>query len=419
LTREQDYLSVLVKLGERLNNHGISWSLGGSLMLKLRGMDVSAEDIDILVSTSHKEDLEQALKEFGYHKEDGSTDYPTKHFYECVIDGVDVDIMVGFAVATKQRTYTFDQEAEVDEIMIDGVSIYLSSLEEWLRAYEAMNRTEKVALIKKHLLSGENSKRQTENQEWMMEDINKIASFLARRDINCLSKEELDKTYGIPQVDLLILLGNSIPYIARLAGKAYLNGLAKYFMIVGGQGHSTAMLKENLQDVSNTNSEAEMLREYLVNTLGIEKTEILLETNSTNCGDNALQALKVLKKEELDVHSILLMQDPTMQRRSHASFVKEWKDSSPLIISYAPFVPLISSFTPLVFQESSEEIEYWNKERFLSLLMGEIPRLRDDKDGYGPKGKGFIDKVDIPIHVEKAYQDLLEILKANIDDRTR
>jgi hypothetical protein len=40
--------------------------------------------------------------------------------------------------------------------------------------------------------------------------------------------------------------------------------------------------------------------------------------------------------------------------------------------------------------------------------MGEIPRLRNDEHGYGPRGAGYIAAVDIPLPVEAAYQRLLE-----------
>jgi hypothetical protein len=46
-------------------------------------------------------------------------------------------------------------------------------------------------------------------------------------------------------------------------------------------------------------------------------------------------------------------------------------------------------------------------ERFLSLLLGEIPRLRDDENGYGPNGKRFIGHVEIPDDVLAAYERLL------------
>jgi hypothetical protein len=46
-------------------------------------------------------------------------------------------------------------------------------------------------------------------------------------------------------------------------------------------------------------------------------------------------------------------------------------------------------------------------ERFVSLVMGEIPRLRNDENGYGPNGRGYIVAVDIPPAVEAAYDRLL------------
>lgn len=38
--------------------------------------------------------------------------------------------------------------------------------------------------------------------------------------------------------------------------------------------------------------------------------------------------------------------------------------------------------------------------------MGEVPRLRDDAEGYGPLGKGFIAHVEVPPEVEAAWQTL-------------
>ena len=49
----------------------------------------------------------------------------------------------------------------------------------------------------------------------------------------------------------------------------------------------------------------------------------------------------------------------------------------------------------------------WDMERYISLLMGEIPKLSDDENGYGPKGKGFIAHIDIPSDVRNAFEELL------------
>lgn len=48
----------------------------------------------------------------------------------------------------------------------------------------------------------------------------------------------------------------------------------------------------------------------------------------------------------------------------------------------------------------------WDLERYITLLMGEIPRLTDDPEGYGPKGKGFIAHVEIPLAVRNAFLEL-------------
>lgn len=51
---------------------------------------------------------------------------------------------------------------------------------------------------------------------------------------------------------------------------------------------------------------------------------------------------------------------------------------------------------------------YGSRERLLSLALGEIPRLRDDENGYGPRGRGFIAHVDIPEAVEAAWRRLAD-----------
>lgn len=63
-----------------------------------------------------------------------------------------------------------------------------------------------------------------------------------------------------------------------------------------------------------------------------------------------------------------------------------------------------------IFQKYLQEIHgMWESDRYINLLMGEIPRLRDDENGYGPAGKGFIAHVDIPENVEKAFSELKDI----------
>jgi hypothetical protein len=49
----------------------------------------------------------------------------------------------------------------------------------------------------------------------------------------------------------------------------------------------------------------------------------------------------------------------------------------------------------------------WPFERWVALVLGEIPRLRDDSEGYGPKGKDYLAHVDVPEEIASAHARLV------------
>ena len=51
----------------------------------------------------------------------------------------------------------------------------------------------------------------------------------------------------------------------------------------------------------------------------------------------------------------------------------------------------------------------WDMDRYVNLLMGEIPRLTDGPEGYGPRGRQFIAHVDIPEEVQTAFTELKKV----------
>ncbi len=243
-------------------------------------------------------------------------------------------------------------------------------------------------------------------------DLNDMISFLSRRDIPQLTGHALNAGFGISRADLLIILGSSIPYLAELGARAFLDGVARELMIVGGIGHSTKYLAENIRnnpeyrDIAAENRpEADILREVVSKNTGLDVNSIIIENRSTNCGENASQALKVIKERTGIPASVIIIQDPTMQLRTHASFLKAWAGEKTRIISYSPFIPHIKAETGSL-KLSDNIYGLWSFDRFIDLVMGEIPRLRDDQEGYGPKGKNFIAHVDIPDNVLEAYARL-------------
>jgi len=167
------------------------------------------------------------------------------------------------------------------------------------------------------------------NDYQIIDDLNNIITFLSKRDIDDLSCKSLIDKFWIKQVDMIIILGSSIPYIAELAAKAYESGLSKDIMIVGGIGHSTKYLIQTvLQDNKYKGidiydkSEADILSQIISRRENIKLGEIIVENKSTNCGSNAYESLNILKEKGPIPESIILIQDPTMQLRSYATFFK-------------------------------------------------------------------------------------------------
>lgn len=140
---------VLSNLARELNGNGVVWALGGSLMLHYEGYEVEVNDIDILVDNRSHEALLKTINDYPYIYINSDEKYQTEHFYSLTIDGIDIDIMVNFKVKTKAGLYEFpfNKSKITKEIQIQNETICLSSVEEWFKAYKAMNRTDKVDII--------------------------------------------------------------------------------------------------------------------------------------------------------------------------------------------------------------------------------------------------------------------------------
>jgi len=160
-----------------------------------------------------------------------------------------------------------------------------------------------------------------------------------------------------------------------------------------------------------------MERYFDVSAITSKGCRILVEDLSTNCGANASRSRNVLEAAGvLTPRTVVVIQDPTMALRTVASFEKTYADvqEPPTFLSCPVFVPeMRPTESGLMFSVVHVlEMELWEVGRFLDLIMGEIPRLRDDGEGYGPKGKGFIAHVDIPAQVEDAWRRLAVSLGA-------
>ena len=152
--------------------------------------------------------------------------------------------------------------------------------------------------------------------------------------------------------------------------------------------------------------EAHVLRDIAERFWGIDRSRVLVDDASTNCGENATFSRRVLEASGRKAETVLIVQDPTMQRRTDATFRHVFRDTPTAFVSWPTFTPQVALDGEGLRFTTPELPGLWPMDRFLSLLLGEIPRLRDDAAGYGPRGKGFIVHVDIPAEVEAAYAHL-------------
>ena len=239
-------------------------------------------------------------------------------------------------------------------------------------------------------------------------DLETIGAFLARRDVATLDPHESSPTY-----DVLVLCGSAVLASVELAARAVHDGVVDHVVVTGGIGHSTPYLVAAVRahpayaDVATAGrSEAAVLADVLVRHLDVPAAAVTTEEESRHCGENAELALRVLA-ERGGRPSVLLVQDPTMQRRTHASFDHHQRGrTQPLeVVSHAPFVPVVG---PEGVGDGRRGIA-WSLDRFTSLALGEVRRLRDDTEGYGPRGAGFLGHIDLPDPVLAAYERLKSV----------
>ena len=177
-------------------------------------------------------------------------------------------------------------------------------------------------------------------------------------------------------MDAIFALGSNDLRVADRAAELYLGGYSQYVICAGGNGKASDFSKP----------EAEIFAEVLIRH-GVPKNKILMEPKSTNTGENVQFVKKLVEEKGLGFKSFLLVQKPYMERRTFATFRKQWPEVDCLVAS-----PQIS------YEDYAAEPVF--KERFINVMVGDLQRIKE----Y-PK-LGFQIEQDVPVKVWQAWEAL-------------
>jgi uncharacterized SAM-binding protein YcdF (DUF218 family) len=181
--------------------------------------------------------------------------------------------------------------------------------------------------------------------------------------------------------DCILVLGSHDQRVARRGADLYLDGLAPLLVFSGGLGRLTKALWQE--------TEADLFARIAVE-LGVPREAILIENRSANTGENILFSRQLLDANGLMPQKFIVVQKPYMERRSYATFKKQWPDKELQVTS-----PQLS-FAAYPTDDISLE-------RVINIMVGDLQRIK-----LYPE-KGFQIYQEIPRVVWEAYELLVSM----------
>lgn len=189
-----------------------------------------------------------------------------------------------------------------------------------------------------------------------------------------LMNQELEKA------DAILVLGSSDLRKAEYAAKLYHEGWAPLLIFSGGEGRTT----KGLWGMSEAEKFASVAMEK-----GVPAEAILLEKKSTNTGENIHFTKELLEEKGIHPKKIIVAQKPYMERRTYATFMKQW-----------PGMDFIVTSPKISFEEYPQEGR--SMEHIIDMMVGDLQRIKEYP------AKGFQVEQDIPEPVWEAYESLVE-----------
>ena len=149
----QEKFSALQKIARDFNAEGITWGVGGSLLLYINGLSDQFEDIDLVVQEGDALACQRLLIKHGpMQPKNPDERFRTRGFFEFKIDEVDIDLMCVLSIyAQEVETVLPFDETDIERWEPFGIEkLPLMHLEDWYLIYALIEREPKLELIEKH-----------------------------------------------------------------------------------------------------------------------------------------------------------------------------------------------------------------------------------------------------------------------------
>ncbi|MEO5628090.1 MAG: YdcF family protein [Candidatus Saccharimonadales bacterium] len=191
----------------------------------------------------------------------------------------------------------------------------------------------------------------------------------------------LHMEHSLQKSDAVFVLCSMDTRVAERAADLFNQGLGKYLIISGGAGKLT-------KDIFDK-PEAQVFAEIARNQ-GVPEDKIIIEDKSTNTGENVRFTYELLKEKNLNPRSLILVQKPYMERRTFATFKKQWPGKQIDILVTSPQIPYSEYFT-----------EKFPKDFVLNIMVGDMQRIKE----YPKLGMQI--EQEMPTDVWAAYERLV------------
>ncbi|KAI0907061.1 DUF218 domain-containing protein [Ustulina deusta] len=184
------------------------------------------------------------------------------------------------------------------------------------------------------------------------------------------------------KADAIFCLCSLDTRVAERAAQLFLDGFGDHLIFSGGSGKLTQGRFDK--------PEAEVFAD-IARRLGVPEAKLIVEPRSTNTGENVRYTYALLQEKQLSIGSFILVQKPYMERRTFATFKKQWPDPSTKILVTSP---------RLTWDEYPNEDN--PVDLVINIAVGDLIRIREYP------AKGFQIPQEIPDRVWAAAERLIQ-----------